>query len=77
MNLKLILSLVLLGLLVIFSAQNYEVVQVRFLFWRLEMSRAVLLLLVLAVGLAIGWTFSTIRHRSGSSGHGGERLQRQ
>ena len=63
MNAKLIISLVLLGLLVIFSAQNYEIVRVRFLFWHLDMSRAVLLFLVLAIGIAIGWTSSTIRQR--------------
>ena len=38
----------LLGLLVIFNLQNSEVIQVRFLVWHLEMSRAVLLFLVLA-----------------------------
>ena len=63
MNAKLILSLVLVGLLVIFSAQNYEVVRLRFLFWHLDMSRAVLLFLVLAAGIAIGWTLAGLRRK--------------
>lgn len=68
MNVKLVLSLILLGLLVIFSAQNYEVVRVRFLVWHLEMSRAVLLFLMLAVGIAVGWALSSLRRR----GHGSQ-----
>ena len=64
MSIRLVLSIVLLGLLVIFSAQNYEVVRVRFLFWHLDLSRAVLLFLVLAIGIAIGWALPTVR-RSG------------
>jgi putative membrane protein len=69
---KLVATLAVLALVVIFSAQNYEVVQVRFLVWRLEMSRAVLLFLVLAVGLASGWALATLRGRARRS-HGPER----
>ena len=61
MRWHLILSLVLFGLLVVFGVQNYEVVRVRFLFWHLDMSRAVLLFVVLALGIAIGWALATLR----------------
>lgn len=61
MRWKLVVSLLLLGLLVVFSVQNYEVVQVRVLVWHLDMSRAVLLFLVLALGIAIGWIAATLR----------------
>ena len=50
MNAKPIPSLVLLGLIVVCSVQNYEVVQLRFLFWQIDTSRAVLFFLVLAAG---------------------------
>jgi uncharacterized integral membrane protein len=67
MSVKAAVSIVLLGLLAVFIAQNYEIVRVRFLFWHLDMSRAVLLFLVLAMGMVIGWALSTIR-RSGRTG---------
>lgn len=64
MNARLIVSIALIALLLLFSAQNYQVVRVRFLFWHLDMSRAVLILLVLAAGIIIGWILSSWRRRS-------------
>lgn len=55
MNFKLILVLVIAGLVVAFIAQNAAVAQIRFLFWQAEMSRALLLFLVMAVGILTGW----------------------
>jgi len=55
MNLKLILAFVMAALLVMFTAQNYEVVGLRLLFWKIEMSRAIMILGVLAVGVVLGW----------------------
>jgi uncharacterized integral membrane protein len=63
MSWKLWVVLVLLGLLGIFVLQNTQVLAVRFLFWKLEMSRALTLLGVLAVGLAVGWLLSTVRRQ--------------
>lgn len=39
----------------IFILQNARVVEVRFLFWRLETSLAIVLLAVLGAGSAAGW----------------------
>jgi uncharacterized integral membrane protein len=64
MHAKLILAAILFGLLLVFMAQNYEVVAVRFLFWKLEMSRAVMLLGVLAMGAVIGWSVSGLSRLS-------------
>ena len=61
MNWKLWVVLVLLGLLGIFVLQNTRVVEVRFLFWRLEMSRALMLFGVLGAGLVVGWLLGTLR----------------
>ena len=55
MNIKLIFVLVLAGLAVVFIVQNVTVVEVRFLLWSLEMSRALLMFLLIAVGIVIGW----------------------
>ncbi len=54
-NAKLSLSVVFLGLLVIFGLQNAELLQVNFLIWSFELRRAVLLFLVLSIGILVGW----------------------
>jgi len=55
MNVKLILVLILSGLAVAFIAQNAQVAELRFLVWKLAMSQALLLFLVLAIGVLTGW----------------------
>lgn len=55
MNFKLILGILLACLTALFVVQNTEVVAVKFLFWELSMSRAVLIFLVLVVGIVLGW----------------------
>ena len=61
MNWKLWVVIALVVLLGVFVLQNTKVVEVRLLFWRLEMSRSVLLLGVLGSGLAIGWLLRSVR----------------
>jgi uncharacterized integral membrane protein len=55
MNLNVVLSLTVAALLVLFTAQNCDVVELRLLFWKIEMSRAIMILAVLAAGVALGW----------------------
>lgn len=55
MNYRLTAVLVLLGLVVVFVTQNAAVVEIRFLFWALDVSRAVVIFLALAVGVVAGW----------------------
>jgi uncharacterized integral membrane protein len=55
MNIKLIFVLVFAGLAVLFIVQNVTVVEVKFLFWSVEVSRSLLMFLLLAVGIVIGW----------------------
>lgn len=52
---KTIAAAILAVILVVFLLQNLASVPVRFLFWKVEMSRALLLLVVLLIGVAIGW----------------------
>ena len=55
-------SLGVLAVLVLaFFVQNTEVTQVALLFWTVEMSRAVLLALVLLVGIGAGWLLAGLR----------------
>ncbi len=64
MNLRLTLLAVLGLVVLIFVLQNAAAVPVRFLFWKVEMSRALLLLLVFAIGVVMGWLTATLRrHR--------------
>jgi uncharacterized integral membrane protein len=46
---------ILVLFVLIFLAQNIQVVTVSFLFWDISMSRAVLLFFSLLTGLIIGW----------------------
>jgi putative membrane protein len=55
MNFKLILTLILAGFAVLFIVQNVVVVEFRFLFWILSMSRSLLMFFLLAIGVTIGW----------------------
>ena len=55
MNFKLILSLVMAGMAVLFIIQNVTVVELRFLFWTLSMSRALFMSLILSTGIIMGW----------------------
>lgn len=50
-----IILLCLFSLVLIFVVQNTQVVEVRFLFWTLSMSRALMLFGTLAIGLIGGW----------------------
>jgi len=54
-NIKLIVSLVLAVLLLVFIIQNAAVVELHLFFWTLSMSRSLMILFVLFIGLVIGW----------------------
>jgi uncharacterized integral membrane protein len=55
MNLKLVAIITLLVLAGIFVIQNTEVVELHFLFWTMTMSRALMFVLLVLIGVAIGW----------------------
>ncbi|MFH1622463.1 MAG: LapA family protein [Candidatus Omnitrophota bacterium] len=63
MNWKLVVILILLLLLVIFTVQNYQVVNIKFLFWSFSTSRAIIIFSTLIIGVIIGWTISYIIKR--------------
>ncbi len=71
MNFKLILILILAGLTVLFIIQNVTVVEIQFLFWSIQMSRSLLMFLLLAIGIIIGWFLhGYLKHKKDKSEQG-------
>jgi putative membrane protein len=59
-----ILLFILLALVIVFALQNTQVVDVQFFFWTLSMSRALILLGTLVIGLFAGWLVGKFTTRS-------------
>lgn len=55
MNIRLYVGVALLVLVIIFVIQNAVAVDIRFLIWKVTMSRSLVILIVLAIGIAVGW----------------------
>ena len=55
MNTKLIITLILIALATIFIVQNAAVVDLRFLFWTLSLSRSLMFVFLILIGILIGW----------------------
>ena len=60
MNWKWIVLFFLLLFLVIFATQNYEIVEITFLFWSFRTSRAIIIFSTLLAGILIGWTITVM-----------------
>lgn len=54
MNIKYILILIALGLFIIVCLQNVEQIPMHFLFWEFNISKLLLLILTLIIGIFIG-----------------------
>ncbi len=54
MNIKNISIIVLLALFIILCIQNVEIIPVHFLFWKVEISKLLLLIITLVIGILIG-----------------------
>ena len=61
MNAKKIIVLFLVVLLMVFIIQNTQVVEVKLLFWKVSMSRALMLLGTLVIGFVSGWLIKGIK----------------
>ena len=64
MSWKWILIVIILLLLVIFTAQNYETVQIKFLIWSFKSSSAISIFVSLVVGFLIGLLMNVKGERS-------------
>jgi len=58
-----IVFVILIVLVVVFVVQNTEVVEVRFLVWKVSMSRALMVLGTFLVGIIIGLLVRRPRHK--------------
>lgn len=58
MKIRVYIGLTLLVIIAIFIVQNASVVDIKFLFWTLSMSRSLMIFFVLSIGIVIGWLSS-------------------
>ena len=58
MGYKLFITLILAGFVVLFIIQNVAVVEVRFLIWTLQISKSLLIFLLFAIGMIMGWALN-------------------
>jgi uncharacterized integral membrane protein len=75
MNAKLITGILLAGLAVVFLLQNITVIDMRFLFWKLSMSRAIWMVMILMAGILLGWLLRGSFNRRKSRGHDDQRTE--
>lgn len=57
---KTIIAIVLAVLALVIVVQNTQIVTVQFFFWRLYMSRIILILIMLVIGVVIGYSIGKI-----------------
>jgi len=55
MNFKLISGLIIVCLILIFIIQNIAIVEIQLVFWTIEISLALLILILLSLGMVAGW----------------------
>lgn len=60
---KLIFSVVLVALVLIFAMENTQTVEIRFLAWAVSMPRALMIVVVLGIGLVAGWLLRSFSGR--------------
>ncbi len=60
---KTIIFIILGILILIFLLQNTQIVSVQFLFWNFQMSRIILIALILLVGLILGFIIAEVRRK--------------
>lgn len=64
LNVKIILLVLLGGAIALFLIQNVADVEIQFLAWSVTMRRSTLVLLVLGVGVVVGWVLHGIHART-------------
>lgn len=60
---KTIIFFILIALVIVFVIQNTQVVEFRFLAWKVSMSRALMFLGTFLVGIAVGWLSRRLRRK--------------
>jgi len=54
-NFKLYSVYALIVFVIIFIIQNLAIVEIKFLFWSAQMSRSIFMLILLLIGIIVGW----------------------
>jgi uncharacterized integral membrane protein len=67
---KTIVSLVVLALILVILLQNTTVITLRFLFWDTQISQAIVGILLLVLGILVGYVLAKIPRRKKSGGRG-------
>lgn len=67
MSARNIVIIILVALFVLFVVQNTRTVDVRLLFWTVSMSRALMLLGTLLIGLLAGWLLGRTKRKNSKS----------
>ncbi len=68
MNYKLLPILILAGFAVLFIVQNVVIVEIQFLIWSIQISLSLLMFLLLAIGIIMGWSLhSYLKYQKGKS----------
>lgn len=60
---KTIIFVILIALVIVFTIQNIEVVEVRLFVWKVSMSRALMLFGTLLIGIIAGWLLRRPKHK--------------
>jgi len=55
MNFKIILSVILAGLVLLFIIQNLTAININFIFWTLYISSSFLMFILFLIGFILGW----------------------
>lgn len=55
MKLKLAITIFLLIFVIVFLIQNAAIVEIRFLFWNVAVPRSLLVVMLLLIGMIVGW----------------------
>lgn len=70
-NVKLAVGIVLAGFIVLFLIQNVGVVEIQFLVWSFFISRSLLIFIVFAIGVVVGWSWHSLSSRRRRRGEAG------
>lgn len=60
MTFKLIIATALIILVMIFAVQNAAVVDIKLLFWDVEIPRSLLIFMMIFIGIVIGWFLRSV-----------------
>ena len=60
---KFIIGVIFCVLVIIFMVQNKEIAEITFLAWSASIPRALMILIVLVVGIGLGWVIRSIGYR--------------